>query len=64
MVTLAALICVHILCNTHFKITQIKLDLGFDIYQHTKFAVFQKLLSGHQILITDGRTDGRTHGQG
>jgi len=24
-------------------------------------AVFQKLLSGHQILITDGRTHGRTH---
>ena len=23
-------------------------------------AVFQKLLSGHQILITDGRTDERT----
>ena len=24
-------------------------------------AVFQKLLRGHQILITDGRMDGRTH---
>ena len=24
-------------------------------------AVFQKLLSGHQILITDGRTHARTH---
>ena len=24
-------------------------------------AVFQKLLSGHQILIMDGRTDERTH---
>jgi len=23
-------------------------------------AVFQKLLSGHQFLITDGRTDART----
>jgi len=26
-------------------------------------AVFQKLLSGHQILITDGRTDSQTHAQ-
>jgi len=26
-------------------------------------AVFQKLLSGHHILITDGRTHGRTHRQ-
>jgi len=26
-------------------------------------AVFQKLLSGHHILITDGRTDAGTHGQ-
>ena len=26
-------------------------------------AVFQKLMSGHQILITDGRTHGRTDGR-
>jgi len=26
-------------------------------------AVFEKLLSGHQILITDGRTHARTHAQ-
>jgi len=42
-----------------------ELDLCFDIiYQHTKFELNRyslfKLLSGHQILITDGQT----HGQG
>ena len=64
MATLAP-ICVHILCNTHFKITQIELDLCFDIiYQHIKFELNQCSLS--KVIertpnFDNGRTHGRTH---